>query len=113
MESVAHNLRIALGLAIFVEFSFVAAFAAMNGAFNGGQPTTTPPLAQVYVVVAFFVTIAVAVRTWQMLKAADAGDRPALIRMNVSRWALVALLFSAMLPSIYLYTAAAALPRQR
>ena len=112
LETVAHNLRVALGLAIFVEFSFIAAGLAIAGAFNGGGPTTTPLGAKVYLVAGFVVTIGVIVRTWQMLKAAERGDRAALVPHEHRAWALVAVLFSAILPSIYLVQAATALPRE-
>ena len=102
----------ALALCLFVEFSFVAALLAVSGAFNDGRPTTTPPLAAAYLVVGFMVTIAVALRTWQMLKVAERGDLAELARMHLGTWTLIALLFSAMLPAVYLNAAAAAMPRE-
>ena len=45
LASIEHELRLALGLEIFVEFGFVVGILAYNGAFNGGEPTTTPAFA--------------------------------------------------------------------
>ncbi len=110
LELVRRQLRIALWLELFIEFSFVMAMAATLGAFNGGLPTSTPPIAQAYLVVGFLVTIAVAVRTQQMLNAAARGDLTTLRRLNPRAWAWIAFVFSAILPSIYLNAAAAATP---
>jgi hypothetical protein len=110
LQLVRRDLRNALALEVLVEFSFVLALAATLGAFNGGRPTTTPPLAQVYFVVGFVVTIAVIVRTRKMLDAATAGDLALLRRLNPAALARIAFLFSAFLPSIYLNAAAADMP---
>lgn len=107
---VRRQLRVALWLELFVEFSFVMAMAATLGAFNGGRPTSTPPIAQAYFVVGFLVTVAVAIRTQQTVNAAARGDLATLRRLNPRGWAWIAFVFSAILPSIYLNAAAAAMP---
>ena len=112
LEVVARNLRNALYLELFVQLCFIAAGFAMTGAFAGGSPTSTPPFAKVYIVVSFLVTIVVIVRTRQMQAAAERKDLAALEGMHINRWALVALLFSAILPFIYLNVAAASMPRR-
>ena len=112
LQFVTRQLRVALWLELFIEFSFVTAMAATLGAFNGGLPTSTPPIAQAYFVVGFLVTIAVAVRTRQMLNAAARGDLATLRQLNPRAWVWVAFVFSATLPSFYLYAAAVAMPRE-
>ena len=112
LQIIERNLRTALLLEVFVQFGFVVALLATAGVFAGGSLPTTPPAAQGYFVVGFLVTIVVIIRTRQMQTAAQRKDMAALQRLNVRLWALVALIFSAILPSIYLYTAAAAMPRR-
>ncbi len=107
---IGHNLRNALFLELFVEFSFIVAFFAMLGAFSGGSPVSTPLFAKIYIVVAFLVTIVVIIRTRQMQAAVERHEMAALQRLKVGRWAKIAFLFSAMLPAIYLLEAAAAIP---
>ena len=109
---IGHNLRKAFYVELFVQFCFLAAALAMTGVFAGGSPTSTPLFAKIYIVVAFFVTIVVIIRTRQMEAAARRGDLAALQRLNINAWTVVALLFSAMLPSVYLYAAAASMPRR-
>lgn len=111
LKAIDRNLRAAYYLALFVEFCFLTAVAATAGAFNGGLPTTTPPSAQIYLVVSFVVTIALIFRIRQMRAAAQRSDMAWLQRSNMRAWALIALVFSAVLPSIYLNTAVALLPR--
>jgi len=104
------SLRTAYALELFVEFGFIIALAATMGTFNGGQPTTTPPYVQAYFVVGFLVTLAVIARTRRLLDAVEIGNPRALWRLNIRTWAWIALLFSAVLPGMSLFAAAAAVP---
>ena len=109
LKLVRSNLRKALALEIFVEFSFVVALLAVLGAFNGGRPTTTPPFAVAYLVVSFLVTIGAIVLTRRVLGAVTAGNLTGLRRrITVLVW--ITFFFSAFLPPVYLNAAAASLP---
>ena len=106
LSAIDRTLRLALGLEVFVEIGFIVAILAYNGAFNGGQPTTTPPAAIAYTVISLFVTIAVIGRSVSMVMMARRGDIAGLRRVHVQLWVGIALVFSAILPSIYLQVAA-------
>ncbi len=112
-KAVVRDLQIALGLAVFMELGFIVALLALAGAFSGGSPTTTPFMAQAYLVVGFVLTIAVIVRTARMLRVAQRSDVGALQGMHIRLWAAIAFVFSAILPSIYLNVAANALNGRR
>ena len=105
--TVRHNLVIALLLQVFVIFSFVVAILATFGAFAGGSTPHTPLVAQAYLAIGLVLTIAGAIRTKTMLDALDRGDIGTLKRLNSGLWVGVAWVFSAILPAIYLSTAAA------
>jgi hydrogenase/urease accessory protein HupE len=107
---VRRNLRTAFALEFFVEFGFIVAILATAGLFNGGQPTTTPPVAEAYFVIGFVVTLAVIARTRRLLDAVETVNPAALYRLKITRWAWIALVFSAILPGISLLAAASALP---
>lgn len=109
-RSVRRNLRTALALEFFVEFGFIVALLGTLGLFNGGQPTTTPPIAMAYFVVGFLVTLAVIARTRRLLDAAETGNSRLVWRLKIRNWAWIALVFSAILPGISLFAAAAATP---
>ena len=106
-------LRTALALEFFVEFGFLVALAATAGLFNGGQPTTTPFVAVAYFAIGFVVTIAVIVRTLRFLDAVEVVRPEAIWRLNLRRWAWIALVFSAILPGIALLSAVSRLPRDQ
>ena len=110
VPAVRRSLRIALYLEFFVAFSFMVAMVAVMGLFNGGQPTTTPPIASSYVAVGFLVTLAVIMRTRRLIDATETGNARLLWRLNIRAWAWIALVFGAILPGIYLFAAMAALP---
>jgi hypothetical protein len=112
LKTIERELGYALAVEVFVEFSFVVAMLATGGAFNGGQPTTTPPGAVAYFVIGFIVTIGVIVRTGQMRSAARRGDIDALRKMHLRALTFIALVFSAILPSYFLSDAAAVLRQQ-
>jgi len=105
-DRLAHNLSVALALLVLFEVSFFAALLATFGAFNGGQPTTTPPSAQAYFAIGLVITPIVIVFTLRMKAAARAHDLRQLGVLRVDMWALVALLFSGILPGIYLHSVA-------
>ena len=102
------SLRTALILEVIMAFSFLIGLAAMLGAFNGHEPTTTPPIAQVYLAVGLIVTIGVAFRTLQLYGLVVRGDVVGLRRARIRLLAYVAVLFSGILPAPYLFAAAAA-----
>jgi hypothetical protein len=112
VPSVRRSLRISLYLAFFVEFSFLVAMVAVMGLFNGGQPTTTPPIAGAYFAVGFLVTLAVIMRTRRLIDAVDTANPRLVWRLDIRRWAWIAFVFSAILPGIYLFAAMARLPRE-
>jgi hypothetical protein len=112
LKLITRNLQLALLVEFLVQVSFIAALFATLGAFNGGEPTTTPFSAQAYIVVGFLVTIVVIIRTFQMQAAAKRGDTDALRRLNVRAWALIAFIFSAIIGGWYLFAAAAYIPRR-
>jgi hypothetical protein len=103
-------LRAALVLEFFVEFSFLVAMLATLGLFNGGQPTTTPTIAVAYFVVGLLVTLAVIARTRRLLDAANTANPTRVWRLDIRRWAWIALIFSAILPGIALFSAMSSLP---
>jgi hypothetical protein len=107
LATVRHDLMIALGLEVFALFGFVVAILGSLGAFAGGSTPQTPVLAQAYFVVGFVVTVPVIARTKQMLDAVGRKDIAAVKRLDSRALVWVALIFSAMLPAIYLSTAAA------
>ena len=109
-RTVRRHLRLALALELVVELGFLVAMAASLGAFNGGQPATTPLLAQAYFAVGFVVTLAVIARTRRLLDAAADVNPHGLWRLNIRAWGWIALVFSAILPGISLLAAAAAVP---
>jgi len=106
LASIEHDLRLALGLELFVMFGFVVGILAYNGAFNGGEPTNTPTFAIAYTVLSIFVTVVVIARTLSMWRTARRGDVEGLRRVHVMAWTVVALVFSAILPAGYLYAVA-------
>jgi hypothetical protein len=103
-------LRVALLLEFFVEFSFIVAMLATVGVFSGGLPTTTPTIAVAYFAVGFLVTLAVIARTRRLLDAANTANPTHVWRLDIRRWAWIALVFSAILPGIALFTAVSSLP---
>jgi hypothetical protein len=109
-RTVRRYLRTALALEFFVEFGFFVALLATAGLFNGGQPTTTPPVAQAYFIVGFIVTLFVIPRTRRLLDAASNGNARSLWRLRFRRWAWIAFIFSAVLPGMALLAAVAATP---
>jgi hypothetical protein len=109
LATVKHDLVLALMLEIFATFGFSVAIVASLGAFSGGSTPNTPLLAQAYFVVGIVVTIAVIVWTKRMLNAAGRRDVPALRRLDSNTWVLVAWIFSAILPGIYLSAAMVAI----
>jgi hypothetical protein len=111
-RSVRRSLRTAFLLELFVEFGFLVALLAIGGMFNGGQPTTTPPIAQAYIVIGFVVTLAVIVRTRRLLDAAATGNATLLWRLHFRAWAWIALIFSAILPGLSLLAAVTGTPAE-
>ena len=113
LVAIRQSLVWALALAVFVEFADIVAIAATLGAFSGGSPTHTPPLAVAYLFVSFVVTVVVIVRTRRLIGAADRGDVDMLRRLASGTFVLVAYLFSAILPGIMLASARAGIMRVR
>jgi hypothetical protein len=111
LAAIRGNLRGALALELFVIFGNVVAIAATLGAFNGGQPTTTPLLAQAYFVVSFITTIGVVQRTRRALDAATAGDTVHLRRLVTRPLVFVAWFLCALLPGILLDAASQQIDR--
>lgn len=106
MDQIGRDLRLALYLEMFAEFSFIVSLLAVNGTFNGGLPTTTPPIAVGYIAAGLLVNIFVVGRTLQLESAADRADAVALRRMRIGVWAVIAFFFSLVLPAVYLRSAA-------
>jgi hypothetical protein len=107
---VRRYVRTALYLEFLVEFGFFVALLATAGLFNGGQPTTTPLIAEAYFIVGFIVTLFVIPRTRRLHDAAENGNAHRLWHLHLRAWAWVAFVFSAVLPGIALLAAVARTP---
>jgi putative membrane protein len=116
LSSIQTYLLVAL---IFELLTFVSAAWGLYGIVGGIlaiSSASVPPVGAyfalgglafglVYIVLAIVLTIPVTIRTNKMRNAAYSGDLPALKKLNSVGWAIVALIFSLVIPGIMLLIA--------